>query len=87
MTAAAHVLCSAVRPLHRDMSTLFARCLCACLSLHCVCHTGGEAWTGFGKLIEESRLVHISTLDLLCLSAFAPFWMSNDAEGREWEGR
>jgi len=47
----------------------------------------GEAWAAYGKLLEESRLVHVTTLDFLCLSALAPFWMANDAEARNWGGR
>jgi hypothetical protein len=31
--------------------------------------------------------VHVSTLDFALLTAAAPFWMSNDAQQRKWEGR
>ena len=47
---------------------------------------GGE-WTGFMRQFEESRLVHVSTLDLIICAASAPFWMSNDAVQRGWDRR
>jgi hypothetical protein len=47
--------------------------------------TGEASWAEYGHLIDESRLVHVTTLDFLCLTAFAPFWMLNDAEARKWE--
>lgn len=31
--------------------------------------------------------VHVTTVDFCCLTAFAPFWMRNDAELRRWEHR
>ncbi len=48
---------------------------------------GPQSWAEFGRLLDESRLVHVTTLDFLCLTAFAPFWMQNDAEARDWEQR
>eukprot|EP00983_Pelagomonas_calceolata_P067120 1149358-Pelagomonas_calceolata.AAC.3 len=48
---------------------------------------GAASWVEYGRLLDESRLVHVTTLDFLCLTAFAPFWMLNDAEARGWEQR
>ena len=42
---------------------------------------------GYLSLFDESRLVHISTIDCCILASLAPFWMSNDAELRGWEDR
>ena len=42
---------------------------------------------GYLSLFDESRLVHISTIDCCILTALAPFWMSNDAELRGWKDR
>lgn len=59
-----------------------------CASYVCnLSHVGGASWVEYGHLIDESRLVHVTTLDFLCLTAFAPFWMLNDAEARNWEQR
>lgn len=48
---------------------------------------GSAAWQQYIKLLEESRFVHTTTLDFLTLTSLAPFWMANDAELRNWEGR
>lgn len=34
-----------------------------------------------------SMQVHVSTLDFGLLTAAAPFWMSNDAQRRQWKSR
>jgi hypothetical protein len=47
----------------------------------------GPAWADFVRLFDESRLVHVTTVDFCTLTALAPFWMANDAAGRRWEGR
>jgi hypothetical protein len=39
------------------------------------------------RLFDESRLVHASSLDFVLFTALAPYWMSNDAEGRGWGPR
>jgi len=58
------------------------------LAMFYLAATAGEAsWADYAKLVEESRLVHVTTIDFLCLTAFAPFWMRNDAELRKWEPR
>lgn len=48
---------------------------------------GGPAWSEYSHLIDESKLVHVTTLDFMLLSAFAPFWMWNDAQLRNWGPR
>jgi hypothetical protein len=48
---------------------------------------GGAAWQEYFRLLQESRLVHVTTLDFLTLTTLAPFWMDNDAQLRNWEGR
>ena len=56
-------------------------------ALHChpssCAATGGDEWYGYFKLFDESRFVHVTTIDFLLLSAFMPFWISNDAEFRD----
>ena len=47
---------------------------------------GPAAWAEFGRLFDESRLVHVTTLDFLALSSFIPFWVSLDAGSRRWSG-
>lgn len=37
--------------------------------------------------LHRRRFINVMTLDFLTLSALAPFWMSNDATLRRWEGR
>eukprot|EP00798_Chlamydomonas_sp_ICE-L_P016492 gene16492-22718_t len=46
----------------------------------------GEAWLGYLNLFDESRLVHVTTLDFTILTALMPFWMYNDAEARSLPG-
>ena len=48
---------------------------------------GGEAWTEYLQLFNESRFVHVTSLDFAALCLSAPFWMWNDAEKRQWPGR
>lgn len=48
---------------------------------------GGAAWKAFFQLFVESRFVHVTTTDFTALCLFAPFWMWNDAEKRQWKGR
>ncbi len=48
---------------------------------------GAASWEEYGKLFVESRFVHVTSVDFLALCLFAPFWMWNDAEKRDWEGR
>jgi hypothetical protein len=59
-------------------------------SLFCIgsaAAAGGAAWAEYFRLLQESRLVHVTTLDFLTLTTLAPFWMENDAQLRNWEGK
>jgi hypothetical protein len=47
---------------------------------------GPAAWNEFARLFDESRLVHVTSLDFLALSSFIPFWVSLDAGSRKWSG-
>jgi hypothetical protein len=49
--------------------------------------SGGAIWLDYVKLFDESRLVHVTSLDFATLTTLAPFWMYNDAQGRNWEQR
>lgn len=42
---------------------------------------------GFLQLFDESKLVHASTIDFALFTLLTPFWMANDAEGRDWAPR
>lgn len=48
---------------------------------------GATSWAEYIRLFQESRLVHVTTVDFLTLSTLAPFWMENDASLRQWDGR
>lgn len=48
---------------------------------------GGDAWVDYLRLFDQSRLVHVTTVDFMLCTLLAPFWMSNDAEGRKWQQR
>ena len=47
---------------------------------------GPDAWRAYGRLFDESRLVHVTTLDFITLSACAWSWVQNDARARGVEG-
>lgn len=46
-----------------------------------------DAASEYVQLFYSSRLIHATTVDFTLLTALAPFWMSVDAEGRQWEPR
>jgi hypothetical protein len=46
---------------------------------------GAPAWAEYGKLFQESRFIHITSVDFLTLTLLAPFWVFNDAEARRWD--
>lgn len=48
---------------------------------------GAAQWAGYGKLFDESRFCHVTTIDFLALTASAPLWMWNDAKVRQWQSR
>ena len=54
----------------------------AALQLGLAASAGPAAWVDYGRLFDESRFVHVTTLDFLTLSALAPFWVANDAGRR-----
>jgi hypothetical protein len=47
---------------------------------------GSVAWVDFSHLFQESRFVHVTTIDFLTLTLCAPFWVWNDAAARKYEG-
>lgn len=50
--------------------------------LNVLAFAGGAEWASYFKLFDESRFVHVTTIDFLLLTAFMPFWIANDAEFR-----
>ncbi|KAG2487273.1 hypothetical protein HYH03_014114 [Edaphochlamys debaryana] len=48
---------------------------------------GDYYWLDYLKLFDESRLVHVTTIDFATLTLLAPFWMELDASGRNWSQR
>ncbi|KAK9825828.1 hypothetical protein WJX81_000622 [Elliptochloris bilobata] len=44
-------------------------------------------WAQYFQLFDESRFVHVTTLDCSALTLFCPFWMWNDAQRRGWGAR
>lgn len=59
----------------------------AAYQLYMVVSATGAEWDAFGHLLDESRFVHVTSLDFLTLSALMPFWMNNDAAARGWDKR
>ncbi|GAQ86379.1 hypothetical protein KFL_002860030 [Klebsormidium nitens] len=49
--------------------------------------SGPDSWVGFSQYFNESKLIHVMTLDFFCLQLFCPFWLYNDMEFRKWSGR
>ncbi|CAG9460569.1 unnamed protein product [Pedinophyceae sp. YPF-701] len=47
----------------------------------------GKQWIEFSHLIDESRLVHVTTLDFCLCTLLAPYWMGIDADARQWDKR
>ena len=53
----------------------------AALGLSAYAATADAAqWDTFGHLFQESRLVHVTSVDFLTLNLLAPFWVWNDAQ-------
>lgn len=48
---------------------------------------GGAAWGDYLKLFDESRFIHVTSIDFAMLTALLPFWMGNDAQLRNWGPR
>ena len=47
----------------------------------------GADWVQYFRLFDESRFVHVTSLDFAALTLFCPFWMWNDAQRRGWAAR
>lgn len=48
---------------------------------------GGDEWAEFLKQFDESRFCHVTSLDFLTLTCLLPFWLSIDAQARDWDKR
>lgn len=48
---------------------------------------GVPSWNAYIKLLQESRFVHVTSLDFLMCTGFSSFWMYNDAQLRNWGPR
>ena len=48
---------------------------------------GPEAWQAYFRMFDESRFVHVTSLDFCFLTLLAPFWVLNDASKRQWSQR
>jgi len=46
--------------------------------------SSGE-WSQYLQLFNNSRLVHMTSIDFVTLSLCAPIWLLNDAEKRRWK--
>ena len=57
------------------------------MCLQYLCVAGGQAWLGYFSMFDESRFVHVTSLDFLALTLLAPFWVLNDASTRSWSDR
>ena len=44
--------------------------------------SGVESWNAYFRLFDESKFVHVTSLDFCALSALAPLFLWNDAEKR-----
>jgi hypothetical protein len=48
---------------------------------------GSGAWLGYLQFFDESRLCHATSIDFMLCTLLMPFWMSNDAQRRNWDKR
>ncbi|KAG6474748.1 hypothetical protein ZIOFF_068687 [Zingiber officinale] len=44
----------------------------------------GAVWMEFYQYCRESKLIHVTVIDFLLCTAFAPFWVYNDMTARGW---
>lgn len=49
--------------------------------------SGVPMWNAYFQYYDESRFVHVMSLDFCALTALMPFFMGWDAEKRGWEDR
>ena len=59
----------------------------AAYTLFSVATAGPAAWSLYFNQFDESRFVHVTTLDFCTLTALCPFWLANDATARNWRYR
>ncbi|CAJ1947658.1 unnamed protein product [Sphenostylis stenocarpa] len=45
---------------------------------------GQDVWKEFYQYFRESKFIHITSIDFIILSTFAPFWVYNDMTARKW---
>ncbi|RDX88888.1 hypothetical protein CR513_29430, partial [Mucuna pruriens] len=45
---------------------------------------GQGVWKEFFQYFRESKFIHITSIDFIILSTFAPFWVYNDMTARKW---
>ncbi|QCE07027.1 hypothetical protein DEO72_LG9g2042 [Vigna unguiculata] len=45
---------------------------------------GQDVWKEFYQYFRESKFIHITSIDFIVLSTFAPFWVYNDMTARKW---
>jgi hypothetical protein len=57
-------------------------CGVAAFALGSAAAAGPAAWVAYGQLFDESRLVHVTTLDFITLTACSWSWVGNDARAR-----
>jgi hypothetical protein len=48
---------------------------------------GVVSWNQYFKLFDESKFIHVMSLDFCALTALIPFFLWNDAEKRQWGPR
>eukprot|EP00898_Chlorokybus_atmophyticus_P004773 jgi/Chlat1/5297/Chrsp35S08979 len=46
---------------------------------------GPKDWSEFGHFFDESRFIHVMTLDFFTLCCLAPFWVFHDADRRQYK--
>jgi hypothetical protein len=70
-----------------------SRWFAACLTLSAAFLVGNAAtagvpaWNAYFHLFDESRFVHVMSIDFCSLCALLPFFMWWDADQRQWEWR
>jgi hypothetical protein len=55
--------------------------------LYYACTAGIPAWNAYFHLFDESKFVHVMTLDFCALTVLQPYFMNNDAQKRGWASR
>lgn len=47
----------------------------------------GDVWKEFFQYFRERKFIHVTCIDYILLSAFAPFWVYNDMTARKWSDK